>query len=90
MPNLITDIKAGDMFVREIHGGGMVTESLIEIEEVINDIAYVEGADGDYEADSVYAHSLKNARSINNYTPGFFSKLSRKATAEDIERLRED
>lgn len=85
----LKNIQAGDEIVTELHGGGIVSKHITKIEKVINDIAYAEGADGDYSAESVYAYSLKNGRTINNYIPGFYSILSHKASPEEIEELKE-
>lgn len=81
------NLKNEDLVVRELHGAGFITKSLVRVEKVEKNIFYIEGADGYYADDSVYAFSLENGESINNFTPGFFSKIIRKATEEDKENL---
>ena len=81
--NFLKKVGPGDVLVRSIVGGGFTTYSLVEIEHVDDKGIYIEGADGDYEADSVYRYLLTNGRTAENYVPGFYSELIRVATEED-------
>ena len=88
---MMSKFKDGDVVVRNLHGGGFVTNSLVTIEHVDeNGTIFIEGADGDYSRDSVYAFHGGNHKSINNYTPGFYSVLSHVATQYDIDELSEE
>lgn len=80
-------VKSGDVLVRTLHGGGFVSESLVKVEAVLDNGIFIEGADGDYEDDSVYRFSKSTGQSLNNYSAGFFSKLNRVATDDDIHML---
>lgn len=83
----LQNLKEGDIVVRALIGGGFTTESLIEIESVRDNGIFIEGCDGDYEADSVYRFSKTTGRSVNNYMAGFSSQIVRLATDEDKENL---
>lgn len=85
----LSNIKAGDIVVREIHGASHVTECLTSIEYVNTDTIFIQGADEDYSKDSVYSYSRQSGFSNNNYIPGFFARITRKATKEDIKNLTE-
>lgn len=87
--DFLKEVKAGDVLVRGLSGGGFTTYSLIEVEHVDDKGIYIEGADGDYAHDSVYRFSTFTGRSVNNYTPGFLSMLIRIATEEDKEKERD-
>ena len=84
----MTNFNEGDIVVRALTGGGFTTEGLVEIDHIDEhgDI-FIEGADGDYEHDSVYRFSGKTLKSVNNYTQGFYSTILRKATDDDLENL---
>lgn len=79
----LENIKAGDVVVRALTGGGFTTYSLLEIEHVDETGIFVEGADGDYEVDSVYRFSKHTGKSANDFIPGFYSTLMRPATEAD-------
>lgn len=84
------NVNTGDTVVRELHGAGVVTKDLIDIEHVANDgTIYADGADMDYNKRSQYAYDGKTGRSCSSYVPGFYSVIVRVATKEDIEELTE-
>lgn len=86
----LKEVKAGDVLVRALTGGGYTTYNLVEVENVDDKSIYIEGADGDYTDDSVYRFLRSNGRSVNNYIPGFSSTLIRIATEEDKSKDEED
>lgn len=92
MSNLdfLNKVKSGDKLVRGLTGAGFTTYSLVEVEHVDSTGIFIEGADGDYERDSVYRFSLKTGKSVNNYTAGFYSTLIRLATKEDEQKSLND
>lgn len=81
--SFLETIKSGDVVVRALTGGGFTTYNLMEIEHVDKTGIFVEGADGDYEADSVYCFSKSTGKSVNNFVPSFYSTLIRIATEAD-------
>lgn len=85
--DFLKNVKNGDVLVRSLIGGGFKTESLVEIESVLDNGIFIEGADGDYEDNSVYRFSKTTGKSMNNYTAGFSSELLRIATKEDLDNL---
>lgn len=88
--SFLKKIEAGNVIVRALTGGGFTTYDLLEIEHVDENGIYIEGADGDYAKDSVYRFDLNTGRSVNNYSPGFYSTLIRIATKEDLKNGREN
>lgn len=79
----LKDIKSGDFVVRSIVGGGYTSYSVAKIEHVDKKGIFIEGADGNYEADSECLFSTSDGKSVNNYIPGFYSCLMRLATEAD-------
>lgn len=69
------DVKKGDKIVKIIIGGGFETCSIQTIEEVTKDTIFLEGADGYYERDTLYAYDLTTGRACESYIPGFSSRL---------------
>lgn len=90
MKNFLKELKADDLVVRELHGGGFVSESLVKIDSVLDNGIFIDGVDGDYADDSVYRFSLTTGKSCKNYVPGFYSVLTRIATEKDLEELEID
>ena len=79
----LENLNSGDIAVRELIGGGFSTKSLIEIETVNDKGVFVEGCDGDFSHDSVYGYKFDGSP-FSSFTPGFSSKLLRKATEQDL------
>lgn len=69
------DVPVGDQIVKVIIGGGFETCSIAEIEHVSEDTIYLKGCDGWYDRESLYAYNLHDGRSVNNFIPGFSSRL---------------
>jgi len=82
-------LKQGDIVVRELTGGGFKAKSLMEIETVNDKGIFVEGCDGDFSIDSVYGYKF-NGNPFSSYTPGFKSKILRKATKQDLIDYKEE
>lgn len=85
----LKNVKNGDVLVRKLTGGGFTTESIVEIESVRENGIFIDGADGDYENDSTYRFNKTTGKSVNNYTPGFYSTLDRIASEEDLQNLQD-
>lgn len=85
---IMLELTSGDIVVRGLYGGGYMSEDLIMIEYVDDQgNIFIEGADGDYTCESVYRFDRKTLKSVNNFTPGFYSVLHRKATWGDLDNL---
>jgi ribosomal protein S3 len=69
------DVKKGDQIVKVLIGGGFETASIATIEKVTKGEIYLEGCDGDYNRESVYAYDLATGRACSNYIPGFTARL---------------
>lgn len=85
----LKNVKDGDVLVSKLTGGGFTTESIVEIESVRENGIFIDGADGDYENDSTYRFNKTTGKSVNNYTPGFYSTLDRIASEEDLQNLQD-
>jgi len=70
-----SDVKKGSQLVKLLVGGGVETASLVSVEKVTKDTIFLEGCDGDYKRDSVYAYDLGTGRACESYIPGFSSRL---------------
>lgn len=86
----LKELKAGTAIVKMLCGGGYKTYEVCRIEEVNSAGIFMEGADGDYDNDSVYKYSLISGKSVNNFVPGFKSEIVRIATEEDLRKEQED
>jgi len=69
------DVKKGNKIVKVLIGGGAETASIQKVEKVTDDTIYLEGCDGDYKRDSLYAYDLTTGRACNSFIPGFSSRL---------------
>lgn len=83
----LQSLKVGDFVIRELHGAGVITESIEKIEYINDTGIFIEGADGDYSKDSCYRFFPLNGKSVNNFVPSFYSKIVKLATEEDFKRL---
>lgn len=75
--DMTNSVKKGSKIVKVLIGGGYETCSVREIEHVDteNKIIYLEGCDGDYNKESVYAYDATSGRECASYIPGFSCRL---------------
>ena len=69
--------KKGERVVKIITGGGVETASIQTVEKADKKTktVWLEGCDGDYNRDSVYAYDQDTGRACQSYIPGFQSRL---------------
>jgi hypothetical protein len=75
--DMLSGVKKGQKLVKILIGGGCETASIVTLEksDKKNKRVYLEGCDGGYTADSVYAYDMTTGRACSSYIPGFQSRL---------------